>query len=244
VIGMKSASALAAATPVTRDRYVDLLRVASLSIVVVGHWLMAAVLVRPDGSVAATNALAALPAIQPLTWLFQVMPVFFLVGGFSHATALASVRRRGGGYADFVRSRAGRLLRPTAVFVAVWLGLAVAIEVTGYDRGVLRLAAHTVAQPLWFVGVYLGMVALAPPMLWLHQRAGRHAALVPLALLAAAAAVDVLRFGWSVPHVGYLNLALVWLAVHQVGYLYADGTLQRGDWPRHWPARDCSPRRR
>src|SRR4051794_18306527 len=117
-------------TAPARDRYVDLLRVLSLGVVILGHWLMAVVLVGRDGTVRATNVLAVLPGLRPVTWLLQVMPVFFLVGGFSHATALASVRRRGGGYADFVRSRAGRLLRPTAVFVGVWLAVALAVEVT------------------------------------------------------------------------------------------------------------------
>jgi hypothetical protein len=150
------------------------------------------------------------------------MPVFFFVGGFSHATACASVRRRGGRYADFVRSRAGRLLRPTAVFVAVWLALALLIELAGADRGVLRIATRVVAQPLWFVGVYLGIVALAPAMLRLHERCGRWAPAVPVTLVAAAGLVDVARLAYDVPLIGYLNLAFVWLAVHQAGFLYAD----------------------
>ena len=139
-----TAAELARATPDSRDRYVDLLRVASLGAVILGHWLMAVVVAGPDGTVRATNALAILPWLQPLTWLLQVMPVFFLVGGFAHATALASHGRRGATYADFVRSRAGRLLRPTAVFVGVWLALALVIEVLGQDRGVLR------SRPAWW----------------------------------------------------------------------------------------------
>lgn len=217
-----------ASTPEGRDRYVDLLRVTSLGVVVLGHWLMAAVVVGRDGAADATNVLATLPALRPLTWLLQVMPVFFLVGGFSHAVAWTSVRRRGGGYADFVRSRAGRLLRPTAVFVVVWLALALGIELAGADRGVLRLATRVVAQPLWFVGVYLGIVALAPAMLALHRRSGRLAPLVPVVLGVAAVAVDVARFGFGVPFIGFANVAFVWLAVHQVGFLYADGRLGRG----------------
>jgi hypothetical protein len=227
-------AALAAAAPATRDRYVDLLRVASLAVVVVGHWLMAVVVVGRDGSVEATNVLALLPWLQPATWLLQVMPVFFFVGGFSHATAIASLRRRGGGYVDFVRSRAGRLLRPTATFVAVWLAIALVLEVTGRDQGVLRLATQTVAQPLWFVGVYLGIIALAPPMLRLHQHLqtrhpGRSWGLaVPVGLGAAAALVDIARFAGNVPYIGFVNVALVWLTVHQLGFLYADGTLLPG----------------
>jgi hypothetical protein len=222
---MQKAAVMAQSTPDTRDRYVDLLRVVSLGVVVVGHWLMAVVIVGHDGSITATNALAVIPTLQPLTWLLQVMPIFFFVGGFAHAAALESLGRRGGGYADFVRSRAGRLLRPTAVFVAVWLVLALAVELTGHDRGVLQLATATVAQPLWFVGVYLGVVALAPLMLRLHRRFG---VAVLAALGVAAVAVDVGRFRYGIPFIAFLNVGLVWLAVHQLGFLYHDGTLQRG----------------
>jgi hypothetical protein len=215
-----SAAALAAATPAGRDRYVDLLRVVSLGAVIGGHWLMAV----PDGRDRVTNVLAVVPELRLATWLLQVMPVFFLVGGFAHATALASIGRRGGGYADFARSRAGRLLRPTAVFAAVWLLLALAAALAGQDQGLVRVALRTVTQPLWFLGVYLGLVALAPVMWRLHGRLGGW---VPVGLLGAAAVVDVLRFAGH-PGIAVLNLLLVWAAVHQLGFLYADGTLQRG----------------
>ncbi|GAA2100141.1 acyltransferase family protein [Actinomadura alba] len=218
---MSSASRLAARTPATRDRYVDFLRVFSLATVIVGHWLMAVFLVREDGGVSAGNALAIMPTLQPLTWLFQVMPLFFFVGGFSHAIAL----RRSGGPAEFIRSRAARLLIPTAAFGAVWLALAAVIEVAGHDRGVLRLATRGVAQPLWFIGVYLGVVALAPVMMRLHRAYGL---LVPVVLAAGVVAVDLTRFGLGVTEAGYLNLLLVWTAVHQFGFFYADARLGRG----------------
>jgi hypothetical protein len=219
-----SAAALAAATPAGRDRYVDLLRVASLGVVIAGHWLMAVPVTGADGAVRVTNLLALLPQLRPATWLLQVMPVFFLVGGFAHATALASIRRRGGGYADFARTRTARLLRPTAVFLGVWLVAAVGAGLAGRDDGLVRVALRTAVQPLWFVAVYLGLVALAPVMWRLHRRFG---AGVPVALLAVAAGVDVLRFTGH-PRVAALNLLVVWAGVHQLGFFYADGTLQRG----------------
>jgi hypothetical protein len=224
----RTVGALAAATPAGRDRYVDLLRVTSLGVVVLGHWLLAAPTVDAAGTVRVTNLLAVTPALQPLTWLLQVMPVFFLVGGFSQATALASLNRRGGGYADFARSRAERLLRPTAAFVAVWLTIGLVVAAAGRDQGLARIALRTVAQPLWFLGVYLAVVALAPAMWRLHRRLGRWAVAVPAGLLAATAAVDAVRFGADLPQLGYLNLAFVWVGVHQLGFLYADGTLLRG----------------
>jgi fucose 4-O-acetylase-like acetyltransferase len=219
----QTAGELAAATPASRDRYVDFLRVLSIGVVVLGHWLMATVEVRPGG-IRVGNALAGSPTAQLLTWVFQVMPVFFFVGGFAHATGMRSLDDRGGGYADFVRARVARLLRPTAVFLAVWTGLAIALELTGHQDGIGAVASRTIVQPLWFMGVYLGVVALAPPMYRLHRRYG---AAVVVALLAAAALVDAVRFGAGVPAAGSLNLAFVWLAAHQFGYLYADGTLTR-----------------
>ncbi len=215
-----TSATLAERTPATRDRYVDLLRVVSLGAVIAGHWLMAVPSPTGDGI---TNVLALLPGLQPVTWLLQVMPLFFLVGGFGHARGIASAERRGEGYADFVRARVVRLVRPAGVFLGVWFGLALAAGLAGQDAGIVRLALRTVVQPLWFLGVYLALIALAPVMLRLHRRFG---AWVPVALLGAAAVVDALRWqGHAGPAVA--NLLLVWAAVHQLGYFYADGVLAR-----------------
>ncbi|MFD9266705.1 acyltransferase [Streptomyces goshikiensis] len=218
-----SAREMAAATPAGRDRYVDLLRVASLATVIAGHWLMAAV--SGDGI---GNLLALVPPLQVLTWGLQVMPVFFFVGGFSHALSYRSVRRGHpgpGGYALFLRARLRRLLRPTLVFVGVWTAVALVVQLAGADRGPLAGAAlRIVTQPLWFIGIYLAMVACTPPLLRLHERHGWAAF---AALVAAAGAVDLLRFAGGVPYVEFLNFALVWLAVHQLGFLRADGRITR-----------------
>ncbi len=220
-----SARDLAAATPEGRDRFVDLLRVLALLAVMLGHFLMAAVVVAPDGRVTVTNTLVLVPSTQLLTWLFQVMPWFFAVGGFSHAVALASLGRRDGSYADFVHARVDRLLVPTIAFAATGLVAGVVVEALGRldDRAVMVL--RIVAQPLWFIGIYLGVVAFAPWMLRAHRRFGVRV-LVVLTVLVAV--VDVLRIGLDLPYVGYLNFAFVWLAVHQCGFFYADGGPQRG----------------
>ncbi|MEU6976117.1 acyltransferase [Streptomyces sp. NPDC046371] len=211
-----SARDLAAATPATRDRYVDLLRVASLAVVVLGHWLMAAV--TADGRI--DNLLAVVPGLQVLTWGLQVMPVFFFVGGFAHALAHRSRPR----YAAFLRARLQRLLRPTMVFIGVWGALALAVQLLGADGGLTGVALRLVTQPLWFIGIYLAMVAFTPPLLRLHERWGWGAF---AALVAGAVAVDVLRFAAGVPYVEFLNFAFVWLAVHQLGFLRADGMIRR-----------------
>ncbi|MEU9675471.1 acyltransferase [Streptomyces parvus] len=218
---------LAGATPATRDRYVDLLRVASLGAVVLGHWLMAAV--TPDG---VGNLLAVVPALQPLTWLLQVMPVFFFVGGFSHALSYRSLLRKrpeaapgaaaDSVYSAFLRARLQRLLRPTMVFVLVWGAAALLVQLLGGGGGLTGVTLRMVTQPLWFIGIYLAMVAFTPPLLKLHERYGWGAF---AGLAGAAVVVDVLRFAAGVPYVEFLNFAFVWLAVHQLGFLRADGRI-------------------
>ncbi|MGW3329019.1 acyltransferase family protein [Streptomyces rubiginosohelvolus] len=211
---------LAGATPATRDRYVDLLRVASLGAVVLGHWLMAAV--TPDG---VGNLLAVVPALQPLTWLLQVMPVFFFVGGFSHALSYRSLLRKrpeDSVYSAFLRARLQRLLRPTMVFVLVWGAAALLVQLLGGGGGLTGVTLRMVTQPLWFIGIYLAMVAFTPPLLRLHERYGWGAF---AGLAGAAVAVDLLRFAAGVPYVEFLNFAFVWLAVHQLGFLRADGRI-------------------
>lgn len=217
-----------AATPADRDRWVDTLRVGSLLVVILGHWLMVAI--TPDGRI--TNALAVVPALQPLTWLLQVMPLFFLVGGVAHAHTLESLERRhtayAGRYAVFFRARAARLLRPTLAFLAAWVLLGVVADLSGLtgrtdDAGRLaRDALVMVPQLLWFVGIYLGACAFAPLMRDLHRRWGLRVVGV---LVALAVAVDVVRFGGGPALVGNLNFAIVWLALHQLGFAWRDGLL-------------------
>jgi len=227
----RTASAIEVATPADRDRWLDTLRVGSLLVVVLGHWLMVAI--TPDGRI--SNALAVVPALQPLTWLLQVMPLFFLVGGVAHAHTLQSLERRSpagrGRYAAFFRRRAARLLRPTLAFLVVWVALGVAADLSGLtsrpgDAGRLaRDALVMVPQLLWFVGIYLGACAFAPLMRRLHQRWGL---VVVAVLVALAVAVDVVRFGGGPGLVGNLNFALVWLALHQLGFAWRDGMLTTG----------------
>ncbi|MEU2631679.1 acyltransferase, partial [Kitasatospora sp. NPDC007106] len=64
-----------------RVRYVDFLRGAAIVMVVLGHWVITALVRHPDGTIAAPELLATVEWTQWLTLLFQIMPVFFLAGG-------------------------------------------------------------------------------------------------------------------------------------------------------------------
>src|SRR5687768_616430 len=85
---------LADSTPDTRDRFIDGVRAFAILVVVLGHWLIATITWDADG-ITPGNALADLPALQWLTWAFQVMPLFFVVGGFANRASLLAHRRKG-----------------------------------------------------------------------------------------------------------------------------------------------------
>ncbi|MGH2751360.1 MAG: acyltransferase family protein [Actinomycetota bacterium] len=221
---MNTLLALADRTPQNRERYVDFLRAISIMVVVFGHWL-AAVVVWRDGEVGGHSALEVVDGMWALTWVLQVMPLFFFVGGFANLKSWRALQRRNGDYTEYLENRVARLMKPTAVFIAFWMALTFVLEnlfVIPPDS--LRAATQLMGAPLWFLGVYLLVVTVAPGMVWLHERFRIHA-LVGLAVVAAT--IDVVRIALEAPIVGLLNFAVVWLFVHQLGFFYADGTFDR-----------------
>ncbi len=117
------ASRLAEQTPEARNRYVDLLRALSIMAVVLGHWILAAPhLAGPEPRLA--HLLDVLPWSRWLTWGFQVMPVFFFVGGYSNGTSWDGARRGQQPYDAWLESRLRRLLGPVVPLIALWVGLA------------------------------------------------------------------------------------------------------------------------
>lgn len=210
-------------TPTTRDRFMDFLRAASIGMVVLGHYL-GTVITTTGGRIGQRSLLEGAPQLKLLTWVLQIMPVFFFVGGFSNLVSLDSSRRRGEGAGTFLRRRAERLLKPSLVFLGTWTGIQVVLHAGGWGgTGLIRLSGLPFG-PLWFLGVYLGVVAVSPVMAALHRR---YRGWVVIGLIGAAAAVDVAHHGMGIGWIGWTNFGFVWLLAHQLGFFYADGTLAR-----------------
>jgi fucose 4-O-acetylase-like acetyltransferase len=225
---------LSRATPATRDRYVDFLRAASILVVVFGHWFIS-IIHWPDALIYQTSAVGVTSYLWLGTWAFQVMPIFFFVGGFSNLVTFQAYERRGGSAWSFVKDREMRLLKPSLVFLGVWTVIQVFLHVadigrptgptlwdgTRFLRGVRPPGATIPFGPLWFLGVYMVVVAIAPAMIRLHRRYGLW---VPAAMIAGTIAADVIGFGGH-PEVRWFNVAFVLLLPHQLGFFYADGRL-------------------
>ena len=110
-----------AATPANRDRAVDALRALAIAGVILGHWLVTALVVtsgRTGHALHDESPLATMPYLTPVSWVFQTLAIFFLVGGYSAARSFH------GGYRPWLRQRLARLSRPVLLLVAVWAPLA------------------------------------------------------------------------------------------------------------------------
>ncbi|UCC71946.1 MAG: acyltransferase [Gemmatimonadota bacterium] len=215
------AAALAAGTPETRNRYVDFLRALSICAVIVGHWLIAAPYVS-GGELSLSNMLEHQPWTRLLTWAFQVMPVFFIVGGYSNGVSWNSARRSGRPYSEWLRGRLQRLVGPVLPLLAVWALLGVIAGRLGMSPQMVAASSQMALIPIWFLAVYVGVVVLAPLTYAAWQRFG----LASVAVLALAVVVDdVLFFAADLRAVGWLNYAFIWVAAHQLGYAWRDGYL-------------------
>jgi hypothetical protein len=197
-------------------------RALAICLVVLGHWFVVAVTYR-DGVLSGYNALAVLTWIDPFTWLFQVMPIFFFVGGYASCASLASHRTRGGDGIGWVLRRTDRLLRPTTALLVVLPLVTVVAVAAGVDEQQLGHAVWLASVPLWFLLAYLTLVVLTPWLYALHRRAGLA---VPAVLVILVAVADWLRMGLGVPIVGQSTYLFAWLAVYQLGFCWRDGLLR------------------
>ncbi|HJG50598.1 MAG TPA: acyltransferase [Brachybacterium faecium] len=217
---LSRAARVDAATPASRNRVVDFLRAAAITVVVLGHWTIIAV--DADGGIQPHGVLDGARWTHPLTWLFQVMPIFFLVGGYSNALSWRSARRKDLSYGQWLRTRLRRLGIPLIPLLLAWLVIGVVAVVAGAPHVTVQLASQMALIPTWFLAAYLMVILVAPPCLLLWERFGWWSILGGVAL---AGAVDALSLATDQPLLGYPNYLLVWAAFHQVGYAWLDGRL-------------------
>ncbi|WP_406388755.1 acyltransferase [Streptomyces sp. NBC_00887] len=204
------------ATPPDRDRALDALRGLAILGVVCGHWLVTA-LVADSGTVHGASPLQYMPQFTPVSWVFQTLAVFFLVGGHVGAKGYASARARGESYGVWLRARMGRLFRPVAVVLVVWAVAACVMLASGVDQGTVRALGKLVWSPLWFLLVFAALTAATPLVARLH-------ALWPLA---AVLHVDLIRLGLDGPAaLGRVNVAAGWLVPYCLGAAWARGGLR------------------
>lgn len=207
--------------PDNRDHAMDLYRVVALLTIVVGHWV-AACLTFSDGAFWRENPLVDLPWTQWLTWIFQVVPVFFVVAGYASAVSWGH-RRAEESLQDWLRRRLARPVGPTAVYVVCMLIVVAVLSAVGVAGAELDFGAWAVAMHLWFLGIYVLVVALTPIAVAAHRRWGLW---VPTAMVVVVAAIDAATLGAHLPYAGWLNYLLPWAVLYQFGIAWQDEMLR------------------
>ena len=188
-----------------------------------GHWL-ATIIVVGDGRPRGLSALAEIGYMRWLTLLLQVMPMFFLAGGYAAAASWPSWRARGGRWAGWTHSRFVRLLRPTSWFVGIMAAAVGVAMLLGAPTSVLAQAGWGVALQLWFLPVYLLLLVLAVPLLTAWNRARW---LLLAAAIAVVGAVDVLVRSLDVAGAGWVNYLVAPGAGLVLGFAWHAGALAR-----------------
>jgi fucose 4-O-acetylase-like acetyltransferase len=203
-----------------RDLTLDIARVFCVVLVVVIHLLMVGVGIADDGSLVVSRPLENQSWFWFATWVGQIMPLFFVVGGFASLTAWRSLQRRNGTAADYVRNRVLRLAQPALPLFLFYVVVIGAARLLGVDPALLDTVIAGAGFPLWFLAAYTACQALVPLMAGWHARAPRRTVLVLLGLVIL---VDALRFLTGITELGLPNMVFVWLLAQQIGFWYADG---------------------
>ncbi|MEO3759536.1 acyltransferase family protein [Mycobacterium sp. B14F4] len=210
---LSGADKLAANTPRDRDRAVDVARLGALLVVIFGHCALLLATI-DDAGVRIGNSLGELPALAPITWVVQVMPLFFFAGGAAGAYGW----HPGSAWGTWLVRRAQRLCRPLFFYLAAWsVGLAV-VRLTLGAGSAADLGRESVAL-LWFLGVYLVVLAFVPALTRLSS--ARTVIALVAALLATAAAIDAVRIAVGNDMFGLANFVVVWLIPMVIGVAYA-----------------------
>lgn len=199
-------------TPADRDRVVDVLRSFSLMVVVFGHLMMALVVWR-GGVPHLDNLLAHVRALQLVTWVLQIMPVFFFAGAIANQISWTRASSKGVSWRTWTNDRLTRLIRPVVVYLGLWVPFVLISQAT-LGKEVAAPLATLSTQLLWFLGVYLPVTAMTP---WLDRWTSSHPWRTPVVMLFIAAVCDWLRLGVGLSIAGLVNFVVVWAMAGTLG---------------------------
>lgn len=199
-----------------RDPYADFLRAFSLLVVILWHWCFTILIWRDNGPTA-TSPLGFTSGLWIFTWLLQVLPVFFYIGAYVHLRAWDRASARGDTIWHFALRQAKSLAVPAAALLGVWIIIGIVVT-SVFDINWMWMAVTMVVSPLWFIATYLFFILLMPITVWLHRR---YDVLVLVVLGGLAVIVDILRFRYQIPYVGFANMIFVWGFAFQFGFFHA-----------------------
>ena len=202
-------------TSLRRDRVADLVRVCALAVVIVWHSTLSLFHRSRSGVLSMPNPIGLYPGMWLLTWVLQVMPLFFVVSGAVNADAWDRHRHRGGSAQTFVRHRINRFWGPVVVLATVCAVVEAVARLTGYGP---FLGRHLVILvPLWTLVL---LVAYAPLTPLLQRGWERFGFSLTIGLVGSVVLSDLFRFRGHAAVAGVVSTFGVWLIAYQLGWVY------------------------
>ncbi|MGP4103231.1 acyltransferase family protein [Nonomuraea sp. KM90] len=191
-----------------REQRIDVLLATSVTVGVLGQWLVTSYAVMDDLHVA--SPLMALPEWTPATWLLQTLPVFFFASGYAQSESSSAPR-----------------LRTMPTFLLAWTAGTAVLSVNGFSLATIGEILGPAMQPLWFLVPYLLLTAIAP---WLRRAVLRYGWTTVLVPAVCVALVDFVRFIWpSSGWLGYVNAVSAWAVPFLLGLAWRQGRIN-GVW--------------
>jgi fucose 4-O-acetylase-like acetyltransferase len=201
-----------------RDRATDAVRALAVTGVVLGHWLVTAIVPLGADGWQVASPLSAVSWLTPATWLLQTLGLFFFVAGYAAARSASAANDRGEPYARWAGTRLRRLAGSLLTVLGPWLAALAVAAAAGVPYPTLNTVVVLLISPLWFLLPLAVLTIAVRPIRRAAMRWG------PAAMLPAVGVVAVSDAGIGLAPVTVVS---AWLVPYLFGTLAAAGRLAR-----------------
>ena len=217
-------------TSVSRERFVDFTKIAGLLFLMINSFTLLR-LHDSGGEIFVSNLSANSESLMVVTWFTAGMSLFFFSMGFNNLIAWYSNVGRDGSQWNYLVDRINTLLGPVIVWIfssTIVLNILSRSEnfpnyLTTSEDGIMP-SIEFILWPLWLVSIYLVMVLFAPFTIYLHKK---YPYATVLTLITMTILIDNIDFALNLSYLKLFNYLFFWIVIHQVGYFFADGKIQK-----------------
>ena len=217
-------------TSISRERFIDFTKIIGILFLIINSFTLLK-LQDSGGELFVENLSADSQSLMVVTWFTTGMSLFFFSMGFNNLIAWYSNVGRDGSQWNYLVDRINTLLGP----VIVWIFSSTIVlnflsrsdnfpnYLTTSEDGIMP-SIEFILWPLWLVSIYLVMVLFAPFTIYLHKK---YPYATVLSLITMTILVDNIDFSLSLSYIKLFNYLFFWIVIHQIGYFFADGKIQK-----------------
>ena len=215
-------------TSISRERFIDFTKIIGLIFLITNSFSLLR-FQESGGELFVENLSVNSQSLTVFTWFTAGMSLFFFSMGFNNLIAWFSNVGRDGSQWNYLVDRINTLLGPVIVWIfssTIVLNILSRSEnfpnyLTTSQDGIMP-SVEFILWPLWLVSIYLVMVIFAPFTIFLHKK---YPYATVLGLITMTILIDNIDFSLNLSYIRLFNYLFFWIAIHQLGYFYADGKI-------------------